>query len=576
MTKSIFHIDVGSTVTEARALAIEGGRIVQLERVSCPTPPPASKDERTLGLGEVLDVIGSRMSEDKSSYENEGVMVTLSAGGEPKAVCAGVVKGISGESAKRAALLAGATVTDLVCVDDGRQDFERISDLRRQDVSVAVMAGGVDEEIMESGTHQILNIARVLAKGLPKKGWSDDRIPLVYAGSQEAREEVARILGDIEIIWADNVRAKLEEEHLASARDAVVGSFSENVRSDPKFQGLGKLGLPEVFPSGYAAGLAFEGLYEETGENVLGLSLDGDAVQVFSGIKGVFTRTVTPVAKVNPNKVAKWLPHPQMAENLGDFIGNLVLRPHVLPTTWNELSVFLAVWKEAIREGIAEHKATAIELRGVHRQRQVGETFQVEVSGGDTLLKMPTLRRIVVTGVLSRVLSREAVLSLVMDGAQVAGGVGVYLDTCNALQVAGLLPSGSANILESLLPLAVLVAPGEDRDRVGAGWASARLDGTYEQLPVNMGEITLVPIANGSAVEITLDPSRQEDLGEGPGRKTVWDLPPGFSRIYVDGRPRPQLRTLERISPREIIGWYRNLGVFPEQVLSGWERGRGQ
>lgn len=573
MKNSILHIDVASTVTDAHVLTLEDGRFSLLETASCPTPAFSRNSDRAAGLGPLLDVIESQVSKNGSSREIDRVVVTVSAGGEPKAVCAGVVKGISGESAKRAALAAGATVSDLVCVDDGRQDFERISDLRRQDLSVALMAGGVDEEIMSSGTHQILNMAKVLAAGLPKKRWSDERIPLVYAASQEAREEVVKILGDAEIIWADNVRARLEEEHLDSAREAVAGVFAKSVRSDPRFGGLGRFGLPEAFPSGYAAGLALERLYAETDENLLGLSLDCDVVQVFSVIKGAFTRTVTPIARVNPKKVARWLPRPDMADNLGDIIGNLSLRPWVLPSSWDELAVFLAFWKEVVREGIAEHRGSAIELRGVHRQRQVGETFQVEVAGGDPLLKMPSLKRVIVTGTLSHVLPKGALASLVMDGLQTVGVTAVYRDPSNLLQVAGLQSPGTVNLDKNLVPLAAIVAPGEDRDRVGTGWAALK-NGSDQTLPVEPGGVVAVSVESAFGTEVTLAPSRNEDLGEGAGRKAVSALPPGFTQLYIDGRPRTQLRSLDKVSARDIVRWYKNLGVFPDQVLSGWGRGR--
>ena len=232
MKNSILHIDMASTVTDAHVLTLEDGRFSLLETASCPTPAFSRNSDRAAGLGPLLDVIESQVSKNGSSREIDRVVVTVSAGGEPKAVCAGVVKGISGESAKRAALAAGATVSDLVCVDDGRQDFERISDLRRQDLSVALMALGVDEEIMSSGTHQILNMAKVLAAGLHKKRWSDERIPLVYAASQEAREEVVKNPGRCRDHMADNVRARLEEEHL----DSATRSGGRRIRQERAFR----------------------------------------------------------------------------------------------------------------------------------------------------------------------------------------------------------------------------------------------------------------------------------------------------------------------------------------------------
>jgi hypothetical protein len=171
-------------------------------------------------------------------------------------------------------------------------------------------------------------------------------------------------------------------------------------------------------------------------------------------------------------------------------------------------------------------------------------------------------------------LLREALVSLVLDGLQPVGITSVYQDLNNALQVAGMLSPGSVRVSESLTPVAVLMSPGEDRDRVGTGWAFAGENGDKQALPVNPGEIKIVPVENASRIDVTLEASRGEDLGEGAGRPTVRKFEPGFSRLYLDGRSRNRLRSLDKVSSRDIIGWYRNLGIFPEDVLSGWAGGR--
>ncbi len=575
MAKTVLHIDVGNSVTRAQALQVRHGEITLEEYGFCPTPSSALEDDRTQGISLAVSDIESRMAEKGTPLDPREILVTVSAGGEPRAVCAGVVKGISGESAKRAALSAGATVTDLICVDDGREDFQRVSDLKRQDISVVVLAGGVDAEIMESGSHQLLNIAKILAEGIPKKRGRQEKVPLVYAASLDGREEVMRIMGDeTEIIWADNVRSRLEEEHLESARSAVVDAFAQSVRTDPRFSGLGRLGSPHVLPSGHAAGVGLEQFYAEVNENVLGFSLDGDSVQVFSDIKGIFTRTVTSIDAVDSRKVAKWLPTPRLAQHLGEMLANLRLHPWVVPTTWDELSVFLAFWKEVIREGIAEHKKSAIELRGVHRQRQVDETFKVRVAGGDTIVKAHDIRRVVVTGVLSQILSERALLSLIMDGAQLSGVTAVYKDPWNVLQVVGLLSAGNVNLRDCLKPLGVLVGPGQDRDRVGTGWVFSGIGSDLQPLPVKPNEIVPVDLDSGAETDIVLEPSRSEDLGDGEGHKVRARVAPGFTQVYLDGRPRTMIRSMERTAAQDILKWYGNLGVFPQEVLSAWSGGR--
>jgi len=69
---------------------------------------------------------------------------TSSAGGGLQMAVAGVVGKITAESAERAALGAGAIVIDVVSVDDGRAEHERIEQLRRLRPDMILLAGGTD------------------------------------------------------------------------------------------------------------------------------------------------------------------------------------------------------------------------------------------------------------------------------------------------------------------------------------------------------------------------------------------------------------------------------------------------
>ncbi len=575
MGETYLHIDVGSSATTARVLKLSEGKMTVQSRSLAQTPPLGPNSDRAQGLGPVLDEIRNQPGSKDLPWPQENVGVTVSAGGEPKVACAGVVKGISGESAKRAALSAGATVSDLICVDDGREDFQRISDLKRQDICMAVLAGGTDDEILEYGNHQLINIAKVLAQGLPQRRGSQEKVPVVYAASSEGRQEVMEILGDItEIVWADNVRARLEEEHLESARDAVLGNFNQLVQKDPLYSGFWSMGSPVISPSGYAIGLGVNSFYKGDGRNVLCLSLDGDCIQVFSVIKGIFTRTVTPVTAVDSAKAAKWLPSPKQTANAGNMTQNLKLRPWMIPATWDELAMFLAFWKEAVKEGIDEHKKSAIELRGIRRQRQIDETFQVRVAGGDTLLKLQEIPTVIVTGVLSRIIPDEALLSIVSDGVHLSGVTSVYKDPGDVVKTAGLFGIDSVDLKASLEPVGILIGPGQEKERVGADWAFSETHSGLEPLPVNPDGIVSLVIENSGGARIVLEPSRTEDLGQGEGRKVQAAIAPGFTRVHLDGRPRTLLRSIEKAVHKDILKWYGDLGVFPQDILAAWAGGR--
>lgn len=574
MAKDLMYIDIGGALTTARAVRVSGDTIVSQGFAFCPSPLPSS-DDLTLGVSPAMEGVRRRLARLGATLDPDEIVVTVSAGGEPRTVCAGVVRGISGESARRAALSAGATVSDLIAVDDGRQDFERVCDLKRQEISMVVLAGGVDEEILASGSHQLLNVAKVVAEGLPRRRGSAGKVPLIYAASLEGREEVSRIFGDAtEIIWADNVRATLEHENLESARDAVASAFSRSASLDPRFSGLGRLGGPAIWPTGHAIGSAVRDLGARMGENIVVISLDGDAAQVFSSIRGIFTRTITPIERVDLAGVLGRLPSERLAAQAGEMLGNWKIHPYAVPRTHDELAVFLAFWKEALKLAMADHRESAIELRGVHRQRQISETFRVDVSGGDTLLRMERVGKVVLTGFLSRLLPANSLVSLVMDGAEPSGITGLFVDPADSLHIAGVLPkSGALPKVEGLLrPLAFLIGPGRGEDRIGSKRAFVTKGQTLEPLPLQPGEITSAPLGDEPGVELVLEAHGKADVGDGEGRKVRSAVQPGVPVVYLDGRPRGQVRP-DRAT-QEVQRSYRSLKVFPDEVISGWAGGR--
>jgi hypothetical protein len=571
MVNSYVHLDIGNTVTRAKAWSgsAQGLRLISSQAI--PTPPALEGVDLTESARLAYSEVKATVEGLGERFDPEDILVTVSAAGEPRVACAGVVKGISGESAKRAALSAGATVTDLLAVDDGRLEYQRILDLRRQDISMVVMAGGVDEEILGQGRHQLFNVAKVIAEGLPERRGSGNKVPVVYAASLEGREEVVRIFGDsIEVVWTENVRSRLEEENLEPARDAVLSVFSSGMRHDPRFTGLGRFGAAKVFPTGYSIGLAVRRMAESLNQDVMVISLDGDTIQIFSHIRGVFTRTVTPVTRVQAKDVMRWLPSARLGERLDDMLANWKTAPGVLPASWNDLALYLAIQKQALLEAAREHSGTAIELRGIHRQRQIGETFQVGVKGGDTLVRMERIDTVCVTGFLAGLLSPAALLSLVVDTLELHGVTKVYTDRDGILESIAALSGDTAVLPETLLsPSGVILSPGRNEERVGSRWAFMMSGLTPEPLPVKQGEICHVAIETPDSVVFELHPSSKGDVGDGEGRKYAAHAT-GFSSVYIDARVRGR-KIGDRY--RENSDAYRALGVFPDDVLSGWERG---
>lgn len=580
VSQTFVHVMVSTAKTEVRKVRVSDAGLSVVDRAVCVTPRPGQMvRDVACGVRPLFDELLARQARTADQVFSEvqepleKIVATVGAFCEPRVACAGVIKGISGESAKRAALAGGATVSDLVAIDDGRLHYQRVSDLRRQDVWCVVLAGGVDEGILADGAHQILNVARVLAEGIPVRRETGEKVPVIYAASAEARQQVMEILGSgVDVIWTENVRPWLETENLEPARKAVAGLFSREALKFGPFKSLGQLGFPEIMPAGFAAGRAFEAIFEPSGPDILGVSLDGDSVQVFSVVRGIFTRSITPVQQVSPDKVVRWLPSPGLAAVAEDALANWKLSPWVFPLSWEEMALYLAFLKEAVREAIEEHRRTAVELRGIHRRRTISETFQVRVSGGDTLIKMNRIGRIVVTGALAQALSENTIMSLVLDGIQPCGYTEVYVDPDNFLETLGCISNGLMHqlVLRLMRPLGAIISPGESEERTRTRWAYLSQGLQREALPFKHGEISVISLNGKGPSTVIVEPSGRDDFGNGEGRSIEHRMPGNMPRLYLDGRPRPWLSAMEKPDPVSLCAWYRSTGVLPDTVLADW------
>ncbi|MFA0776750.1 MAG: hypothetical protein PVTTEEND_000464, partial [Candidatus Fervidibacter sp.] len=162
--RRILATDCGSTTTKAILIerTEEGYRLIA--RGEAPTTVEAPFDDVTIGvlnaMRELEEVTGRTLLTDNkvllrsslvprpSSLDNDAgadlYVSTSSAGGGLQMMVMGVVKTMTAESAQRAALGAGAIVMDVIAIDDGRKDYERIQRIRSLRPDMVLLAGGTD------------------------------------------------------------------------------------------------------------------------------------------------------------------------------------------------------------------------------------------------------------------------------------------------------------------------------------------------------------------------------------------------------------------------------------------------
>src|SRR5437762_4334595 len=173
---SILATDCGSTTTKAILIEKQGPEYRLVVRGEAPTTVEAPFEDVTVGVTNAMREVeelagGTYLENDKVLTPSRGprhgadlYLSTSSAGGGLQMTVAGVVKAMSAESAQRAALGAGAIIIDVIAVDDGRKDYQRVERLRQLRPDMILMSGGTD-----GGTvAHLVEMAEMLVSADPK------------------------------------------------------------------------------------------------------------------------------------------------------------------------------------------------------------------------------------------------------------------------------------------------------------------------------------------------------------------------------------------------------------------------
>jgi hypothetical protein len=119
---------------------------------------------------------------------------------------------------------------------------------------------------------------------------------------------------------------------------------------------------------------------------------------------------------------------------------------------------------------------------------------------------------------------------------------------------------------DCLIPLGPCIAPAGS-GRAGSRCATLTMDGPTgrERVEVKVGEMRLLPLAEGERARVTVDPARGFDAGDGPGREVESDVTGGVVGLIVDARGRPlELPEDDEERMDAIRRWERALDAYPE------------
>lgn len=600
--KTIIATDCGSTTTKAILVEKVDGEYRLISRGEAPTTVEAPFEDVTKGvlnaINEIEDLSDRTfikdnllMKERKNDKEGMDIYVsTSSAGGGLQMMVAGVVKSMTGESAQRAALGAGAIVMDVIATNDGRLPHQRIETIRNLRPDMILLAGGVDG----GTTTHIAELAEIISAADPRPRLGIGyKLPLIYAGNsaQKARDIVQETIGGkmaLEII--DNIRPTLEQENLGPARHKIHNLFMEHVMQQaPGYKKLMSWTDAPIMPTPGAVGSMIETVANERNIAVVGVDIGGATTDVFSvfesenekgDIEKVFNRTVSAnlgmsysisnvFAEAGLDNVMRWMPIHMDEKKLRNIVKNKMIRPTTIPETLESLVFEQAIAREALRLAFEHHKSLAVGLKGVQQQRTISDAFE-QTESGQSLVDMMELNMIIGSGgVLSHAPRRHQSAYMLIDAFLPEGVTTLTVDSIFMMPQLGVLAQvnkeAATQVFERdcLIYLGTCIAP-VGRGKLGRPVMEVIIEhpldkeafikrakeesphfpvvedmtGNVIKKTLNYGEMYRVPLDLDETAKVTVKPVKGFDVGNGPGKEMTVNVSGGTTGIIFDARGR--------------------------------------
>ncbi|HET6328815.1 MAG TPA: glutamate mutase L [Planctomycetaceae bacterium] len=587
----IFATDCGSTTTKAILIERVGNGYRQTYRGEAPTTVEEPVADVTVGVinaaTEVGELAGRRLVNDQGelirpAHGNEGCDIyisTSSAGGGLQMMVAGIVREMTAASAKRAALGAGAIVMDVIAANDKRLPHEQIHRIRDLRPDMILVSGGTDG----GNTAKVVEIAERIAPARPQPRFGKNfRMPLIYAGNQDATELVREALGDsVELFVVPNLRPVLERENLGPARDRIHDLFLEHVMAHaPGYDKLIRWADAPIMPTPGAVGDILQMIAKREGINAVGVDIGGATTDVFSVFSGNFNRTVSAnlgmsysisnvCAEAGMDNILRWV-HVDMDERtLRNRVKNKMIRPTTIPQTLEALIFEQAVSREALRLAYVQHKEFATSLKGVQQQRTVGDLFNQ--GGAQSIVDNMALDLLVASGgVLSHAPRMEQTAAMLIDAFEPEGVTTLAKDSIFMMPHLGVLaqvhPQAAIEVFERdcLVYLGTCVAP-KGAGALGKPCFRFRLSGSglNETGDVEVGEMRKIALEPGKTATISVEPARGFDCGAGPGKPVEKEIRGGTVGVILDGRGRPLQLPEEESQRRKLLTtWVNALDLY--------------
>jgi len=604
--RSVLATDCGSTTTKAILIELKGDEYRLVVRGEAPTTVEAPFEDVTRGVlnavMEVEELAGRKLLDGETILTpqkgQEGVDIyvsTSSAGGGLQMMVTGVVKSMTGESAERAALGAGAIVMDIIASNDGRLPHEKIKRIRHLRPDMILLSGGIDG----GTTTHVVELAEIVAAADPKaRLGASYSMPVIYAGNNQAVDLIKERLEEkTALTICDNIRPTMERENLMPARHAIHDLFMEHVMAHaPGYKNLMAWTPIPIMPTPGAVGSIIHTIATRNEIQVVGVDIGGATTDVFSVFRDpsgedVFNRTVSAnlgmsysvsnvLVEAGLENVMRWVPFDMAESEVRNRIKNKMIRPTTIPHSLQELILEQALAREALRLAFEQHKSLAVGLKGVQQERTISDTFE-QSSSGSTLINLLGLNLLVGSGgALSHAPRRVQAAMMLLDAFLPEGVTELAVDSIFMMPQLGVLAeveNESAKkaatdvfVKDCMIHLATSVAA------IGKGKEGARCmkvqvtlpDGKEEAFELAYGSIRFLPLPIATEAQVTVEPAGAFDVGVGRGKALHRKLQGGVVGLIFDARGRQPfvLPSEPKARVDKLAEWASAMELYPKDV----------
>jgi uncharacterized protein (TIGR01319 family) len=232
MQIDVLVAEIGSTTTVANGFCL-GEKAGFIARGIAPTT--VNQGDVTIGLSAAVKDMTVGLGVDKLEYGE--MMASSSAAGGLRMSVHGLVYDMTARAAREAALGAGAVVKYITA---GNIDENQLQDLEKIQPNIILLAGGVDYGDKETAIHNAGMLARVAGD-----------VPVIFAGNVAARPEIEIIFRErgVKYSLVDNVYPQIDRLEVEPARKVIQKVFEEHIVKAPGMERIREMVKGPIMPT---------------------------------------------------------------------------------------------------------------------------------------------------------------------------------------------------------------------------------------------------------------------------------------------------------------------------------------